>query len=122
PLCSTGAAPFKVCAAASTPVTRSNSCTTSVDAAGGNGDRHPGRALSPIPGLHRRTGGLPASGPAVALRHAAVSLWLNAGVPPTEVAQRAGHGSGALLRIYAKCMEGQRAHANKQIPSALKIG
>ena len=26
------------------------------------------------------------------LRHAAISLWLNAGVPATEVARRAGHG------------------------------
>ncbi len=52
------------------------------------------------------------------LRHAAVSLWLNAGVPPTEVAQRAGHGVDVLLRVYAKCIEGQRAHANGQITKA----
>src|SRR5690606_25446188 len=37
------------------------------------------------------------------LRHAAISLWLNAGVPPTEVAQRAGNGVDVLLRICAKC-------------------
>ncbi|MFG1827168.1 tyrosine-type recombinase/integrase [Microbispora bryophytorum] len=54
------------------------------------------------------------------LRHAAVSLWLNAGVPPTEVAQRAGHGVDVLLRVYAKCIEGQRARANGQISDALK--
>ncbi|WP_433425955.1 tyrosine-type recombinase/integrase [Microtetraspora malaysiensis] len=54
------------------------------------------------------------------LRHAAVSLWLNAGVPPTEVAQRAGHGVDVLLRVYAKCIEGQRARANGQITKALK--
>ncbi|MFC4899998.1 tyrosine-type recombinase/integrase [Streptosporangium amethystogenes subsp. fukuiense] len=53
------------------------------------------------------------------LRHAAVSLWLNAGVPPTEVAQRAGHGMDVLLRVHAKCIEGQRAHANGQISRAL---
>ncbi|MEV4531585.1 tyrosine-type recombinase/integrase [Streptosporangium sp. NPDC049304] len=53
------------------------------------------------------------------LRHAAVSLWLNAGVPPTEVAQRAGHGVDVLLRVYAKCIEGQRARANEQIAAAL---
>ncbi|MGC5015101.1 tyrosine-type recombinase/integrase [Streptosporangium sp. DT93] len=54
------------------------------------------------------------------LRHAAVSLWLNAGVPPTEVAQRAGHGVDVLLRVYAKCIEGQRARANGQITKALE--
>jgi integrase len=54
------------------------------------------------------------------LRHAAVSLWLNAGVPPTEVAQRAGHGVDVLLRVYAKCIEGQRARANGQITMALE--
>ncbi|MEU8276568.1 tyrosine-type recombinase/integrase [Microbispora bryophytorum] len=54
------------------------------------------------------------------LRHAAVSLWLNAGVPPTEVAQRAGHGVDVLLRVYAKCIEGQRARANGQISKALE--
>ncbi|MFI7058654.1 tyrosine-type recombinase/integrase, partial [Streptosporangium canum] len=54
------------------------------------------------------------------LRHAAVSLWLNAGVPPTEVAQRAGHGVDVLLCVYAKCIEGQRAHVNGQITKALE--
>lgn len=54
------------------------------------------------------------------LRHAAVSLWLNAGVPPTEVAQRAGHGVDVLLRVYAKCLEGQRDRANGQITKALE--
>ena len=36
------------------------------------------------------------------LRHAAVSLWLNAGVPATQVAERAGHSVEVLLRVYAK--------------------
>ncbi|MEV5745785.1 tyrosine-type recombinase/integrase [Microbispora rosea] len=53
------------------------------------------------------------------LRHAAVSLWLNAGVPATEVAQRAGHSVDVLLRVYAKCMEGQQEHANCKIGGAL---
>jgi integrase len=35
------------------------------------------------------------------LRHAAVSLWLNAGVPATEVARRAGHSVAVLLKVYA---------------------
>ena len=41
------------------------------------------------------------------LRHAAVSLWLNGGVPAPEVADRAGHGVDVLLRVYAKCIDGQ---------------
>jgi hypothetical protein len=32
------------------------------------------------------------------LRHAAVTLWLAAGVPATEVARRAGHGVAVLLK------------------------
>ncbi|GIH91669.1 tyrosine-type recombinase/integrase [Planobispora siamensis] len=53
------------------------------------------------------------------LRHAAVSLWLNAGVPATEVAKRAGHSVDVLLRVYAKCIEGQQARANSKISEAL---
>jgi integrase len=51
------------------------------------------------------------------LRHAAVSLWLNSGVPATEVARRAGHGVAVLLKIYAHCIDGQAA--NKRIADAL---
>jgi integrase len=40
------------------------------------------------------------------LRHAAVSGWLNAGVPVPEVAEWAGHSPEVLLRIYAKCIDG----------------
>jgi integrase len=53
------------------------------------------------------------------LRHAAVSLWLNAGVPPTEVARRAGHGIAVLLRVYANCIDGQATAANHRISDAL---
>ncbi|TVZ01201.1 hypothetical protein EAS64_33500 [Trebonia kvetii] len=42
------------------------------------------------------------------LRHAAVSLRLNSGVPATEVARRAGH-----------CIDGQAAAANRRITDAL---
>jgi len=49
------------------------------------------------------------------LRHAAVSLWLNGGVPPTEVAARAGHSVDVLLRVYAKCVYGERDAVNKKI-------
>lgn len=53
------------------------------------------------------------------LRHAAVSLWLNAGVPVTEVAARAGHSVAVLLKVYAKCLDGQAQEANARIEAAL---
>jgi integrase len=52
------------------------------------------------------------------LRHAAVSLWLNSGVPATEVARRAGHGVAVLLKIYAHCIDGQATAANQRIAEA----
>ncbi|MEU7939150.1 hypothetical protein [Microbispora bryophytorum] len=53
------------------------------------------------------------------LRHAAVSLWLNAGAHAPEAAERAGHGVDVMLRVYAKCIDGQREIANQRIESAL---
>ncbi len=53
------------------------------------------------------------------LRHAAVSLWLNSGVPVTEVARRAGHGVAVLLRVYANCIDGQADAQNGRIDAAL---
>ena len=53
------------------------------------------------------------------LRHAAVSLWLNSGVPATEVARRAGHGVAVLLKVYAHCIDGQANAANRRINEAL---
>ncbi|MEO3795804.1 transposase [Nonomuraea sp. B10E15] len=53
------------------------------------------------------------------LRHAAVSLWLNAGVSAPDVAERAGHSVDVLLRVYAKCIDGQQEIANKRIGDAL---
>ena len=53
------------------------------------------------------------------LRHAAVSLWLNAGVPATEVAERAGHGVDVLLRVYASCIDGSEPTTNARIEAAL---
>jgi integrase len=55
------------------------------------------------------------------LRHAAVSLWLNSGVPATEVARRAGHGVAVLLKVYAHCIDGQADAANKRIADALDL-
>ncbi len=56
------------------------------------------------------------------LRHAAVSLWLNAGVPATQVAEWAGHSVAVLLRVYAKCIDGQAEAARRRIEAALKLG
>ena len=52
-------------------------------------------------------------------RHAAVSLWLTAGVLPTQVAEWAGHSVNVLLRVYAKCVYGQDDASWKRIDAAL---
>jgi integrase len=57
----------------------------------------------------------PLAGRPYDLRHAAVSLWLNGGVPAPEVAERAGHSVEVLLKVYAKCIDGQRDEVNKAI-------
>ena len=53
------------------------------------------------------------------LRHAALSSWLNAGVPPTEVAERAGHSVKVLLSVYAACLDGERDAYNARIQDLL---
>nr|WP_269327874.1 tyrosine-type recombinase/integrase [Kineosporia mesophila] len=53
------------------------------------------------------------------LRHAAVTLWLNSGVPIPEVARRAGHSSDVLLKVYAGCIDSGSAAANARIDEAL---
>ncbi|GAA2645869.1 hypothetical protein GCM10010399_94490 [Dactylosporangium fulvum] len=53
------------------------------------------------------------------LRHAAVSLWLNAGVPATQVAEGAGHSVNVLLKVYAKCIDGQDEAVRRRIEAAL---
>jgi integrase len=55
------------------------------------------------------------------LRHACVSTWLNAGVPPVQVAEWAGHSVNVLLRVYAKCIDGEAARALRQIELALPV-
>ncbi len=55
------------------------------------------------------------------LRHAAVSTWLNAGVPPTQVAEWAGHSVAVLLRVYAKCIAGQEDAARGRVAAALGL-
>lgn len=53
------------------------------------------------------------------LRHACLSTWLNAGVPPARVAEWAGHSVEVLLRVYAKCVEGDDAISLTRIENAL---
>nr|WP_246211520.1 tyrosine-type recombinase/integrase [Phytoactinopolyspora alkaliphila] len=56
------------------------------------------------------------------LRHAAVSTWLNAGVPATQVAEWAGHSVDVLLATYAKCIDGDAARNQAKIENALGHG
>jgi integrase len=53
------------------------------------------------------------------LRHSALSTWLNAGVDPTEVAERAGNSVEVLLTRYAKCLHGRHTVANQRIEKLL---
>jgi integrase len=53
------------------------------------------------------------------LRHAAVSTWLGGGVSPPQVAEWAGHSLDVLLKIYAKCLDGQESTALNRISEAL---
>lgn len=48
-----------------------------------------------------------------------MSLWLNEGVPATEVDARAGHSVDVLLKVYAKCIDGQEASVNQRIEETL---
>jgi integrase len=53
------------------------------------------------------------------LRHGGVSLLLNAGVPPTLIAEWAGHGVDVLMKIYAKCIDGQEEMARRLVETAV---
>ncbi|MEV5568688.1 tyrosine-type recombinase/integrase [Spirillospora sp. NPDC052269] len=53
------------------------------------------------------------------LRHAALSLWLNSGVPAPEVARRAGNTVPILLQTYARCIHGQEDTDTQRIIDAL---
>jgi len=55
------------------------------------------------------------------LRHACLSTWLNAGVPAAQVAEWAGHSVNVLLRVYAKCLDGQEEMAKKRIGAAIPV-
>jgi integrase len=54
------------------------------------------------------------------LRHACLSMWLNAGVPPAQVALWAWHSVEVLLRVYAECLDGDEEIALRRIEKALR--
>lgn len=54
------------------------------------------------------------------LRHSALSTWLNAGVDPTEVTERAGNSVEVLLARYAKCLDGRQEVANRRVEDLLR--
>jgi len=49
-----------------------------------------------------------------------VPLWLGSGVNPPEVARRAGHSVEVLLRVDAKCIDGQEDTMNQRISNTLE--
>jgi integrase len=51
-------------------------------------------------------------------RHMAVSLWLKAGVSPTQVAEWAGQSVEVLFRFYASCIVGHEAEDHSRIERA----
>ncbi len=55
------------------------------------------------------------------LQHACLSGWLNAGVSPQQVAEWAGHGVAVLLKVYAKCVDGDDIAARKRIETAQAV-
>jgi integrase len=73
-------------------------------------------------GVHPEQVASPLAGRPYDLRHAALSLWLNGGVPATEVARRAGQGVAVLLKVYAGCIDGEEEQMNKRIERALRGG
>jgi len=53
------------------------------------------------------------------LRHA-LSLWLNAGGDPAQIAARAGHSVAVLLTVYSHCIHGHDDLLNQQIDQVLE--
>ncbi len=56
------------------------------------------------------------------LRHACLSTWLNAGVPATQVSAWAGNSVNVLMKVYAKCIDGEDEVARRRIEAALLAG
>jgi integrase len=61
----------------------------------------------------------PLAGRPYDLRHAALTTWLNAGIPPAEVSKRAGNTIEVLLRRYAGCLDKQADAINRRIEQAM---
>ncbi|WP_243653728.1 hypothetical protein [Pseudonocardia endophytica] len=77
-------------------------------------------ALGPAPGsFTEAVAASPLAATPYALRHACVSTWLNGGVPPTQVAEWAGHSVEVLLKVYAKTIDGQDAMVRRRVMDAL---
>ncbi|MGH3246542.1 MAG: hypothetical protein ACRDOI_10065 [Trebonia sp.] len=55
------------------------------------------------------------------LRHAALSLWLNAGGEPAQIAARAGNSVAVLLTVYSHCIHGLDDLLNQQISQVLEL-
>ncbi len=53
------------------------------------------------------------------LRHAALSLWLNASGAPAEVAARAGNSARVLHEVYLHCTDGHEDTVSQRIEDAL---
>ena len=53
------------------------------------------------------------------LRHAALSLWLNASGEPAEVAARAGNSTRVLHEVYLHCIDGKEDLVSQRIEDAL---
>ena len=54
------------------------------------------------------------------LRHAALSLWLNAGGDPAQIAARAGNSVAVLLTVYSHCIHGHDDLLNQRIDQVLE--
>lgn len=49
------------------------------------------------------------------LRHTCLTTWLNAGIPPAQVAEWAGNSVPVLLATYARCISGQLKDHQRRI-------
>jgi integrase len=61
----------------------------------------------------------PLAGRPYDLRHAAITLWLNNGVPVADIAGRVGNSTEIIHRRYEGCMDGREDAINKRIERAL---
>jgi integrase len=71
--------------------------------------------------LTPRQAASPLAGRPYDLRHAALTTWLNAGIPPAEVAKRAGNSVEVLMRRYAGCLDKQADAVNRRIEQSMMI-